>query len=80
MFYERSYESWDLRRVDIMNEDVMIAVEWNGGTVKGFRSKEDAERFISHICMKMAPDFKYSIYSIYNSSFLDRKNVKRNAY
>jgi hypothetical protein len=68
MFYERSDESWDLRSVNIMNEDISIAVEWNGGTVKGFRSKEDAERFISHICMKRAPDFKYSIYSIYNSS------------
>jgi len=67
-----SYEPSDFRRVNIMNEDVSIAVEWNGGTEKGFRSKEDAERFISHICMKMAPDFKYSIYSIYNSSFPDR--------
>ncbi|MDD5617341.1 MAG: hypothetical protein PHH85_14195 [Candidatus Methanoperedens sp.] len=58
-----------------MNEDVSIAVEWNGGTVKGFRSKEDAERFISHICKKMAPDIKYSIYSIYNPNFPDRKNA-----
>jgi len=60
----------------MMKEDVSIAVEWNGSTVKGFRSKEDAERFISKVCKKMAPDFKYSIYSIYNSSLPDRKNVR----
>ena len=57
-----------------MKEDVSIEVEWNGGAVRGFRSKEDAERFISRVCIKTAPDFKYSIYSIYNSSFSDRKN------
>lgn len=59
-----------------MNEDVSIAVEWNGGTVKGFRSKEDAERYISKVCKKMAPDFKYSIYSIYNSSINDSNKVR----
>ena len=70
----------DFRRVNIMAEDVSIAVEWNGGTVKGFRSKEDAERYTSHICKKTAPDFKYSIYSLYNSSFHDSKKVILNAY
>lgn len=63
-----------------MYEDIIIAVEWNGGKVKGFRSKEDAERFISRVCKKMAPDFKYSIYSLYNSRFPDGKNVKHKAY
>jgi hypothetical protein len=58
-----------------MKEDISIAVEWKGGMVKGFRSKEDAERFISYICKKMAPDLKYSIYSVYKSSYPDRKNV-----
>ena len=57
-----------------MKEYVSIVVEWNGGAVKGFRSKEDAERFIYRVCKKMAPDFKYSIYSIYNSNLSDRKN------
>ena len=60
----------------MLKEDVSIAVEWNGGAVRGFRSKEDAERFISRVCKKMAIDFKYSIYTIYNSSFPDRKNVR----
>jgi hypothetical protein len=51
-----------------MNEDILITVEWNGGIERGFRSKEEAERFISHVCKKTAPDFKYSIYSIIKTS------------
>lgn len=39
-----------------------IAVEWNGGIVRGFVSVNDAERFIKKVCRKTAPNVKYSIY------------------
>ncbi len=39
-----------------------ITVEWNGGVVRGFRSTNDAERFIKTICKKRAPNLKYLIY------------------
>ncbi len=29
-----------------------IAVEWYGGIVRGFRSKQEAKQFIKHICKK----------------------------
>ena len=58
-----------------MNEEKLITVEWNGGIAKGFRSKEEAERFISRICKKTAPEIKYSIYSIYSTNFKNRKKV-----
>ncbi|MCE8423323.1 MAG: hypothetical protein J5U17_03755 [Candidatus Methanoperedens sp.] len=38
-----------------------IIVEWEQGMVKGFRSKEEAERFINHVCKKTAPDIEYSV-------------------
>lgn len=41
--------------------NIDIVVEWKQGRVKGFRSKEEAERFINLICKKAAPDFEYSI-------------------
>ncbi len=50
-----------------MRDDTLITVEWNGGTERGFMSKEDAERFILHVCKKTAPNLNYSIYSIYKS-------------
>jgi hypothetical protein len=42
-----------------------ISVEWNGGKVRGFGSKQEAERFIKRICKKNAPNLKYSIYTYY---------------
>ncbi len=42
-----------------------IAVEWDGGIVRGFRSKHDAERFIRYICKKNAPNLEYHIYTYY---------------
>ena len=39
-----------------------IAVEWDGGIVRGFKSVQEAERFIKHVCKKTAPDIEYSIY------------------
>ncbi|WP_096206690.1 hypothetical protein [Candidatus Methanoperedens nitratireducens] len=45
-----------------------ISVEWNGGKVRGFRSKQEAERFINRICKKTAPNIKYSIYKFMTSS------------
>ena len=56
-----------------MNEEKLITVEWKGGMAKGFRSREEAERFISRVCKKTAPDIKYSIYSIYSTNFQNRK-------
>ncbi len=38
-----------------------ITVEWDGGKVGGFNSREEAERFIECICKKIAPNQKYSI-------------------
>ena len=38
-----------------------IVVEWKQGIVKGFRSTEEAERFIYHVCKKAAPDMEYSV-------------------
>jgi len=40
-----------------------IVVEWKNGTVKGFRSIEEAERYINQVCKKAAPDMDYSIFS-----------------
>ena len=50
-----------------MSEDTLISVEWKGGKVRGFRSKKAAERFIVHVCRRIAPDLNYSVYSIYRS-------------
>ena len=38
-----------------------IVVEWKYGTVKGFGSKEEAERFINNVCKRTAPDMEYSV-------------------
>lgn len=40
-----------------------IAVEWETGTVKGFRSEAEAERYINHVCKKVAPGMDFSISS-----------------
>jgi hypothetical protein len=40
-----------------------IIVEWDGGIARGFKSKEEAERFIERICKKTAPNLNYSIYN-----------------
>jgi hypothetical protein len=45
-----------------------ISVEWNGGKVRGFRSKQEAERFIKRICKKTAPNLKYFVYKYMKSS------------
>ncbi len=39
-----------------------IAVEWKSGKVRGFRSIDEAKRYIKHVCRKAAPNLKYSIY------------------
>jgi hypothetical protein len=41
-----------------------VIVEWESGTATGFASRQEAERFIEHICRKTAPNLDYSIYSI----------------
>ena len=46
--------------IDEIND---IVVEWEQGMVKGFRSIEDAYRFINHICKKTAPDKEFSVSS-----------------
>ncbi|VVB91750.1 Uncharacterised protein [uncultured archaeon] len=54
-----------------MQKDILIkdiSVEWNGGKVSGFKSKQEAERFINRICKKTAPNLKYSIYKYMTSS------------
>jgi len=45
------------------NSKTGIIVEWDRGMATGFASKQEAERFIEHICMKTAPHLDYSIYS-----------------
>lgn len=42
-----------------------IVVEWEQGTVKGFKSKEDAWRYIDHVCKKTAPDMEYSVSCVF---------------
>ncbi len=37
-------------------------------TVKGFRSKEEAERFINNVCKKTAPEMEYSVVLSENSN------------
>jgi hypothetical protein len=44
-----------------------VSVEWNGGKIKGFGTKQEAERFIKRICKKIAPNLKYRIYTYYRS-------------
>jgi hypothetical protein len=38
-----------------------IVVEWKNGIVKGFKSIEEAERYINNVCKKAAPDMDFSI-------------------
>lgn len=40
-----------------------IVVKWDYGAMNGFRSKEDAERYINLVCKKAAPNMDYSISS-----------------
>jgi hypothetical protein len=46
------------------NTTAGVIVEWDTGTATGFASKQEAERFIKHICRKTAPNLDYNIYSI----------------
>ena len=46
------------------NISVGVIVEWKTGKATGFASKQEAERFVKHICRKTAPNLDYSIYSI----------------
>lgn len=41
-----------------------VIVEWDTGKATGFASKQEAERFVEHVCRKTAPNFDYNIYSI----------------
>lgn len=41
-----------------------VIVEWKGGSAEGFASKQEAERFVEHICRKTAPHLDYKIYSL----------------
>jgi|GEM_PF-2311832 len=50
------------------NEIQDIVVEWKHGTVKGFRSKEDAVRYINQVCKKTAPDMEYSVSCIFSNN------------
>jgi len=47
----------------IKNTSNGIIVEWDSGMATGFASRQEAERFIKHICKKTAPglDFKVSM-------------------
>lgn len=52
------------RKNRFRNEEIEmdeIVVEWEQGIAKGFRSKEEAERFINHVCKKTAPDMDFSV-------------------
>ena len=48
------------------NNTAGVIVEWDSGSATGFASKQEAERFIKHICKKTAPNLDYSIYSLNN--------------
>jgi hypothetical protein len=43
------------------NTTAGVIVEWNTGIATGFASKQEAERFIKHICRKTAPNLDYRI-------------------
>ena len=45
------------------NNTTGVIVEWDRGMATGFATKQEAERFIEHICKKTAPHLDYSIYS-----------------
>ncbi len=53
----------------------MIVVEWDHGIERGFKSREEAERFISKICNRTAPGFKYSIYSLIKTGSQHQKKI-----
>ncbi|MCE8423746.1 MAG: hypothetical protein J5U17_03775 [Candidatus Methanoperedens sp.] len=56
----------DKRSKNEFTEMKDIVVEWKHGRVKGFRSKEEAERFINHVCKKTAPGMEYSVFFYLN--------------
>ncbi len=58
-----------------MREETLITVEWDYGIERGFKSREEAERFISKICNKTAPGFKYSIYSLIKTDSQRQKKI-----
>jgi len=47
-------------------QEVIFAVEWDGGKMTGFNSKREAERYIECICKKVAGRHKYLVYSYYS--------------
>jgi hypothetical protein len=56
------------RVVSFMEKEILIkdiSVEWNGRKVRGFGTKQEAQRFIKRICKKIAPNLKYSTYTYY---------------
>jgi|GEM_PF-2918238 len=55
-----------------------LVVEWKNGMVKGFRSKEEAERYINLVCKKGAPDMHFSIYpeSTWHADFHGLRKLK----
>jgi len=46
-------------------QEVIFAVEWDGGKITGFNSKREAERYIECVCKKVAGHHKYSVYSYF---------------
>lgn len=57
-----------LKNNNVVSENKIqdIVVKWEQGTVKGFKSKEDALRYIDHVCKKTAPDMEYSVFCIFS--------------
>jgi hypothetical protein len=47
-----------------------IVVLWENGIVKGFKSKEEAERYINSVCKKIAPDMDFTIAMDFSLSFV----------
>ena len=58
-----------------MREETLIAVEWDYGIERGFKSREEAERFISRICNRTAPGFRYSVYSLIKTGSQHQKKL-----
>ena len=56
------YELRNKNKEDIPGKQDIV-VEWKTGIVKGFRSEVEAERYINHICKKVAPDMDFSVSS-----------------
>ncbi|MFH1323502.1 MAG: hypothetical protein ABIH80_06750 [Methanobacteriota archaeon] len=64
-------------------QEVIFAVEWDGGKITGFNSKREAERYMECVCKKVAGRLNYSVYSYYSlpskkSKRMPFKNSKNN--